>query len=76
MNIDTNELDHIAQLLADAKTLPLKERIQRLEKENERLKAALSAATNMLPKSIHMTNTHFDGPMYDVHGNEEVKLED
>ena len=34
MNIDTNELDHIAGLLADARMEPLKERIRRLEREN------------------------------------------
>lgn len=43
MNIDTNELDHIAGLLADARMEPLKERIRRLERENEHLKIALSA---------------------------------
>lgn len=43
MNIDTNELDHIAGMLADAKMEPLKERIRRLERENEDLSLKLSA---------------------------------
>ena len=28
------------------------------------------------PTSISMNNPHFDGPMYDIHGNEQVKLDE
>ena len=28
------------------------------------------------PTSISMNNPHFDGPMYDIHGNQQVKLDE
>lgn len=35
----------------------------------------MSLPTYEGPQTITMHNPHFDGPMYDVHGNEEVKLD-
>ena len=35
----------------------------------------MSLPTYEEPQTITMHNPHFEGPMYDVHGNEEVKLD-